>query len=88
MDHFKKVVIHYLWGLLATMFNGGITSVVAIVAEFANGKLPEGLTWTGCWHTFAISCVIHGILYFSSHPIPVTLPDGTTQSPFPKTLTQ
>lgn len=87
MDHFKKLVLHYLWGLLATMFNGGVTSVVAIVAEFTDGKLPEGVTWHNSLHVFVASSVIHGIFYFSSHPIPVTLPDGTTKSPFPDTLT-
>lgn len=86
MQNLKKVIIHYFWGLLATMFNGGVTSVVAIVAEFSDGKLPEGITWHNSWHIFAASAVIHGILYFSTHPVPVTLPDGTTQSPFPNTL--
>jgi len=70
------------------MFNGGVTSVVAILAEFTDGKLPEGLTWHTCWHTFLLSSAVHGALYFSSHPVPVTLPDGSTQSPFPSTLTK
>ena len=83
-----KYVLHYLWGLVATAFNGGVTSVVAIVAEMTGGKLPEGITWHGCWQTFVVAAAVHAILYFSSHPIPVTLQDGTTQSPFPKILTQ
>lgn len=88
LSKFLTYCKHYAWGLVASSFNGGITSVVAIVAEWVDGKLPQGVTWTGCWHVFAASCVVHAVLYFGSHPIPVMLPDGTTQSPFPKTLTQ
>lgn len=75
-----KYVQHYVWGLVASMFNGGIMGIGALAVMEEQQKLPEGLTAHVLLHTFAVSCFGSAVIYFKAHPLPEKLPD-TPASP-------
>lgn len=81
-----KYAKHYIWGLIAATFNGGIAGLVALGVMEEQGKLPEGITRHVLLHTFAVSCTAHAIIYFKQHPLPEQLPDPA-QEDKPKTAT-
>jgi len=62
-------VRHYTWALFASGFNGGVTSVVAVLA------VKEPLVWANIWPAFELAFVAHAFLFLSANPLPVpTLP--------------
>lgn len=65
---------HYIYGLFAQCFNGGITSLVAITALDTTGRLPEGVTFTLCWHIYGTAIGVHALLYLHEHQVPSQLP--------------
>lgn len=71
-----KYVQHYVWGLVASMFNGGIMGIGALAVMEEQQKLPEGLTAHVLLHTFAVACFGSAVIYFKAHPLPEKLPDA------------
>ena len=76
----EKYAKHYLWGLVASTFNGGISGVVALGIMEEQAKLPEGITGHVMLHTFAVSCAFHALVYFKQHPLPDQLPDPAQEN--------
>lgn len=72
---FLKYAQHYVWGLVASTFNGGIMGIGALAVMEEQQKLPEGITAHVLLHTFAVSCFGSAIIYFKAHPLPEKLPD-------------
>ena len=72
--HYAK---HYLFGLVTSTFNGGITGIAALAVMEEQGKLPEGITKHVILHTFAVACLGHAVLYFQANPLPEKLADLT-----------
>ena len=79
-----KYARHYLWGLGAVTFNGGITGIVGLGIMEEQNKLPEGITRHVLFHTFAVAGVVHLLMYFKQHPLPEQLPDPAEEDK-PKT---
>ncbi len=78
----KQVALHYVWGLVASTFNGGIMGLGALGIMEEQKKLPEGITKHVIVHTFAVACAIHALLYFQKNPLPERFP-ADTNPPFP-----
>ncbi len=71
----KKYLRHYVWGLTASTFNGGIMGVGALAVMAEQQKLPEGFTLHVLAHTFGVACAGTALMYFKQHPLPEKLPD-------------
>ncbi len=66
---------HYFSGLLAAMFNGGISSLATIMgidSVSLTGASTSAHVLTGheMLTAFLCSCVAHGILWLKTHPLP------------------
>lgn len=84
-----KFIRHYFAGLLATMWNGGIGSVAAILG--IDGAAMIGATQNARildWHemssAFIGACVLHGIFWLKAHPLPETFDSTAPFFPAPK----
>lgn len=76
---------HYLLGLLAASWNGGIGAVAGILGidgMSLTGVSTEArlLNWQEMIGAFVGASVIHGIFWLKAHPLPE---DWRTQPPFP-----
>jgi hypothetical protein len=69
--------MHYVWGLVASSFNGGIMGLGALGIMSEQQKLPEGFTAHVLLHTFGVACGIHALLYFKQNPLPEKFPTDT-----------
>lgn len=82
-----KAIKHYLWGLGASMVNGGISSVSGILGI-------DGVSMTGLSSqarilnghemlaAFCGACLVHGIFWLKAHPLPESNPfDSPTNNP-------
>lgn len=71
----KSAVLHYLAGVLAAAFNGGIGSVAAIAGidgVSLSGVANDARVLNGheMLSAFLGACVIHGIFWLKAHPLP------------------
>lgn len=70
-----KTIKHYLMGLMASAWNGGISSVSAIlgidaVAMTGAEQVNRVLNAHEMGSAFIGACVIHGVMWLKAHPIP------------------
>ncbi len=75
-----KYAQHYVWGLVASTFNGGIMGICALAVMEEQQKLPEGITRHVLLHTFGTSCAGAALLYFKAHPLPEKIPPDPLSS--------
>lgn len=80
-----RAVKHYLFGLLACSWNGGIGAVSAIVGVDAvamSGATQQAriLSPHECGAAFLGAFVLHAVMWLKSHPIPE---DFDTKPPMP-----
>lgn len=83
----KKAIKHYLLGLIAAAWNGGISSVAGIlgidtVAMIGATQHAQILNAHEMVAAFGGAFVLHAIMWLKAHPIPE---DFDTETPFPKT---
>jgi hypothetical protein len=75
----KDWIFHYLYGLLAAVFNGTVsTAYVSFGASGANaaGWVDlKGITLTGFLSVFVGTILFHAVVYFYNHRVPDNLPD-------------
>jgi hypothetical protein len=81
---FKKFIRHYLAGMLASMWNGGIGAVAGIMGingASLSGVAPDAriLNASEMLSAFVGAVVIHGVFWLKSHPVPENF---GTRSPF------
>lgn len=83
-DDFKKLAKHYIYGLFASAWNGGIGAVAGILG--IDGASMSGLSGEArvlnvheMIAAFAGAFVLNGIFWLKSHPIPDTI---ETEPPF------
>lgn len=82
MNKLKAAVLHYLFGVIASAFNGGISSVTAFLGEagysaatqISGNAATHTMDAKDLFHTFIGAAVIHALFYFKSHPVPEALP--------------
>jgi hypothetical protein len=76
-----RFIRHYLVGLVAAMWNGGISGVAGILGingASLTGIAPEArvLNFSEMASAFTGAVVIHGIFWLKSHPLPESLDTG------------
>jgi hypothetical protein len=81
MNIILSLAVHYLYGLFAQSWQGGITAISVIVKEFAEGKLASQGIWVTVWHAFISGVAVNAFLYLYAHPLPAALPPGIADTP-------
>ncbi len=86
-----NAVKHYLWGLGASMVNGGVSSLCCIFGidgASLTGSAPDAhvLNAHEMLAAFLFACLVHGLIWLKSHPIPEQSPfvDSPTNPTPPK----
>ncbi len=82
----RSMIRHYVYGLFAASWNGGISSVAAILgidALAATGadQMTHILNWHEMVSAFIGALGVHAILWLKAHPLPETF---DTHPPFSK----
>lgn len=83
-----KFLRHYLAGLIAAMWNGGIGALAGIAGN--DGAAVVGvpdvhiLDWKAMLSVFFGACILHGIFWLKAHPLPEKF---DTNAPFFPTAT-
>lgn len=77
---------HFAFGLLAAMWNGGISSVAAILgidAVAMTGATQENrvLNPHEMLSAFVGACLLHGVIWLRAHPLPEKYEDTTPPIP-------
>jgi hypothetical protein len=80
----KKAVRHYLYGLLASAWNGAIGAVAGIlgIGAASIGGIPgvAVLDWPQMLSAFGGAFFLHAIMWLKAHPVPTEL--AATEPPF------
>ena len=83
-----SAIKHYALGLLAAMWNGGISSVAAILG--IDAVAMSGATQTNrilnlheMASAFGGACIIHGVMWLKAHPLPEKYDDTNPPMPPP-----
>jgi uncharacterized membrane protein YeaQ/YmgE (transglycosylase-associated protein family) len=85
----RKTVVHYVLGLLAASWNGGIGAVAGIVG-IAGANLTGVITDVRMLNghemlsAFIGAFILHAIMWLKAHPLPEDLKDS--EPPFPPQL--
>lgn len=95
LDKFKSAVLHFGLGMTSAAWNGGISSVAAILGIDAvaisgadAAALPIGqqtarvLNVHEMLSAFLGACIIHAVMWLKAHPLPETYDD--TNPPIPR----
>lgn len=81
MNNLYTLALHYVWGLIAAMFNGGIAAIVGTAGIDSAAKLDPKISALN-FHTimalFVSAAVWSGFWYFKANPLPSHLPDGVS----------
>ena len=77
IDKIKSAVRHYIWGLLASSWNGGIAAVAGILgigaASMSGVTDVHILNVKEMASAFAGAFVLHAVMWLKSHPIPTEI---------------
>lgn len=70
----KRYIAHYLFGLFATAWNGGIGAIDAFLGIAAGAAVTSSISepnWRVALAVFATASIRNALLYFQQHPLPV-----------------
>lgn len=86
-EKLRKTVVHYVLGLLAASWNGGIgaaAGILGIAGVSLSGVAPDVqvLNYHQMASAFVGAFVLHGIMWLKAHPLPEDL-DRNTTPPIP-----
>ena len=65
MNQFWEYAKHYAFALMATILNGGVVAVAAVISKH------EILTIPALWGAFKVAACLAGLGYMYLHPLPV-----------------
>jgi hypothetical protein len=74
----KSYALHYLYGLVASSFNGAVTSVIAflgLAGGAAAGVNVPAMNLKQLAVVFVSSILVNALMYFQRRPIPEDFPD-------------
>lgn len=74
----KSYALHYLYGLIASSFNGAVTSVIAflgLAGGAAAGVNVPAMNLKQLVVVFLSSILVNALMYFQRRPIPEDFPD-------------
>lgn len=80
-DKIKSAIKHYLFGLFASSWNGGIAAVAGILgigaASMSGIQGVHILNWKEMASAFAGAFVLHAVMWLKAHPIPTEIKTDT-----------
>lgn len=83
-DKIKSAIKHYLFGLFASSWNGGVAAVAGILGIGAVSMSGVAdvhvLNWKEMASAFGGAFVLHAVMWLKAHPIPTEVP---TDAPAP-----
>src|SRR6266700_617427 len=74
---------HYVYGLFAKSFNGGISAMDAFIGLSVGAAVTSDITkpnWQAAAAVFVVSFARSGLMYFKDNPLPAKLPDVTIET--------
>jgi len=83
----KSYVLHYIYGLAASSFNGGISAAISflgLAGGAAAGLNVQAMNLHQLGVTFVSAVLIHALFYFQKRPIPEDFPDPQVVPTGPK----
>lgn len=87
IEKIKSAIRHYLFGLFASSWNGGIAAVAGILgigaASMSGVADIHVLNWKEMGAAFGGAFVLHAIMWLKSHPIPTEIGQQPANSPQP-----
>lgn len=84
-NQIQRYLRHYLYGLLAKMWNNSITAAddfIGLAVGAAISSSIHAIDWRGAAAVFATTAVRSALQYFRDNPLPPKLPE--TEPPFPR----
>lgn len=79
-------IAHYLYGLFANSFNGGISAMDAVIGLAVGSTMVDdihAINWKGAAAVFLVTCARSAIRYFKDNPIPekFEFPEDPSEQP-------
>lgn len=86
MKNWKQYVEHYLYGLLASCWNAGVSALYATFGQSAGAAVLKDVPQPTVHEILTIflgACALEGLFYFKNNPIPVLTDEKTNPASTP-----